>query len=40
MIEAEVTNTDVDIDDGFNKRIADMTLIGSTENSLQVKINF
>ena len=40
VIEVEVTNADVDLDEGFNKRIADMTFIGSTENSLEVKINF
>ena len=40
MIEAEVTNAEIDIDDGFNKRIANMTLIGTTENSLEVKIHF
>ena len=35
-----MANAEVDFDDGFNKRIADMILIGSTENSLEVKINF
>ena len=40
VIEAEVTNADIDFDEGYNKRIANMTLIGTTENSLEVKIHF
>ena len=35
-----MTNADVDFDDGFNKRIANMTFVGTTENTLEVKIHF